>query len=122
MVLVLVVWLGLCGVGGDDSAATVRGTSAKLVAAAPWSPSSVPSTSLGSVVSVCWLEADIASVGWPVDVVSIVGQELLGEVAWSSAWLGLGSGLRGVVPGGRRWVSSLLDVVGLVLWVSWDCG
>jgi hypothetical protein len=38
------------------------------------------SVSRNNVVIVLLLEADKNSVGWPVDVVAIVGQELLGEV------------------------------------------
>lgn len=68
----LLLWV-LRAAGGF--AATTRGTSAELVACLL--PSS---SSLARVVSDLVLEMD-SSVGWPVEVVTIVGQELFGEAA-----------------------------------------
>lgn len=76
------------------------------------------STSLGSVVSVWMLEVDIGSVGWPVEVVMIVGQELLGEVgSGTRRWPGSGPGERGE----RGRMSSLLDGAEMLICGSGGC-
>jgi hypothetical protein len=80
----------------------------------------MPSPSWCRETRVRLLEAERSSVGWPVEVVIIVGQELLGEVGLRD---GLGLGLPRVFGGDREsgWLSSLLDVVGVVVsWISGD--
>jgi hypothetical protein len=81
----------------------------------------MPSPSWCRETRVRLLEAERSSVGWPVEVVIIVGQELLGEVGLRD---GLGLGLPGAFAGYREsgWLSSLLDVVGVVSWISWIWG
>ncbi len=64
--------------------------------------------------------------GWPVEVVMIVGQELLGDAGLGVGnWLGSGLAGRsseassGVGERGR--LRELLEVVGAVSVVSWTC-
>jgi hypothetical protein len=68
---------------------------------------------LGRVFSVLLLEAERSSVGYPVEVVTIVGHELLGEVGSRDR---LGFGLPGGFPreGERGRLRSLPAVLGAV--------
>lgn len=71
------------------------------------------------MISVLPLEADMSSVGWPVDVVNIVGQEILGEVgSWVKLGVGLPRDCSGI--GERGLLSSSMDDVGVLSWVGAD--
>lgn len=69
------------------------------------------------MTSVLPLEADMSSVGWPVEAVNIVGQEFLGDVG-SGIRLGVGLPRDCSAIGERGRLSSPMDDVGVLSWVG----